>query len=98
MASSGDLSPVARQDSFVSRFLGAHDTESSPSLQAGYIAVAKDNARQIVGNIINNYFGSPEDSKFQREWPSIIEWLVPTQEAVTLQARIHREARDSQAT
>jgi hypothetical protein len=89
---------LERQGSFVSDFLGAGDEEDiSRGSRTGNIAIAKDNARQIIGNIINNYFELPRHAKVNREWLNVVEWLTPSKEAVAAQALIHRDARGSQA-
>ncbi|KAJ3534689.1 hypothetical protein NM208_g7438 [Fusarium decemcellulare] len=84
-----------RRNSFVSDFLGENVT-SAPPAHSGQTAIAKDNARQIVGNIINNYFELPEDREVNRKWLQIIEWLTPSKEVLQTQALVHRDARQSQ--
>ena len=61
----------------------------------GTIAVAKDSARQHVGDVINNYFGTSQRDEFERQWLEVIEWLVPLEAANDLQKIIHKEARNN---
>lgn len=58
----------------------------------GTIAVARDNARQHVGNVIHNYFGSSQQDGLQRTWLKVIEWLVPSKAATDLQTLIYTES------
>lgn len=90
--------------SFLSDFLGSQgDNELVPQPRnSGSIAIARDYARQINGNIITNntYNFEPQDSvKFnqKRLHDKIIEWLTP-HEALQVQASIHRDAKSSRAS
>ncbi|KAF4985672.1 hypothetical protein FDECE_16403 [Fusarium decemcellulare] len=69
---------------------------SASASNNGRVAIAKDNARQIVGNVINNYFEYPGDREVNRKWLNIIEWLTPSKEVLQTQALVHRDARQSQ--
>jgi ankyrin repeat domain-containing protein 50 len=57
------------------------------------IAVARDNARQHVGNVIHNYFGSPQRDEYQRRWLEVIEWLIPLKAVTDFQTLIYTESR-----
>ncbi len=65
-----------------------------PTPIGGTIAVARDNARQHVGNVIQNYFGSSQQDQYQRRWLEVIEWLIPAKAATDLQTLIYTESRD----
>ena len=71
------------------------DNHVRPVPVGGTIAVAKDSARQHVGDVINNYFGIPPQNEFVRQWLEIVEWLVPLEAANDLQKVIHKEARNN---
>ena len=88
-----------QQPSFESEFFEIRDNEPDQPRFAGTgrIAIAKGNARQIVGNIINQYYELPKNTEVQAKWLKVVEWLVPSEEAVNTQALVHRDARDSQA-
>ena len=81
--------------------LTSHDTSEVRDSHAqqtrigGTIAVAKDSARQHVGDVINNYFGISPHGEFERQWLDIIEWLVPPEAANDFQKIMHKDARDS---
>ena len=64
-----------------------------PTPVGGTIAVARDNARQHVGNVIHNYFGSSQRDQYQRRWLEVIEWLIPVKAATDLQTLIYTESR-----
>ena len=65
-----------------------------PTPVGGTIAVARDNARQHVGNVIQNYFGSSQQDQYQRRWLEVIEWLIPAKAATDLQTLIYTESRN----
>ena len=58
------------------------------------IALAKDNARQHVGNVIHNYFGTSQRNEYQRHWLEVIEWIIPLEAATAFQTLIHTESRN----
>lgn len=73
---------------------GIHDSHAQGTRIGGTIAVAKDSARQHVGDVINNYFGISPRGEFERQWLDIIEWLVPLEAANDFQRIMHKEARN----
>lgn len=84
--------------SFVPEFFGHNDLVTQPSNSKGIVAVAKDNSRQIVGNIINNYYSEfPKTTKVNQEWFKIQEWLNPSGQALYTQTLLDRDAREKRA-
>ncbi|KAK1830651.1 heterokaryon incompatibility protein-domain-containing protein [Podospora conica] len=83
---------LQHQAAFAAEFLGGGDSPTlEPSVTVGS-AIAKGNARQIVGNIITNYHDvSPSDRLHKVE-----EWLAPSQDARKLQHDLHAEAHKNQ--
>jgi hypothetical protein len=75
---------------------GAVGDQHEPAQTAsvgGTIVVARDNARQHVGNVIHNYFGGSQRDEYQRHWLEVIEWLIPLKAATDLQTLIYTESR-----
>lgn len=84
--------------SFVSEFLGKTEVDSRPHASGGLVAVAKDNSRQIVGNIINNYYSEfPRTTEVDHEWLKIQDWLIPSAQALFTQTLVDRDARNTRA-
>ena len=75
----------------------ARNGHAPPVPVGGTVAVARDSARQHVGDVINNYFGTSQRDEVERQWLEVIEWLVPREAANDLQKLIHKEARNNHA-
>lgn len=83
---------------FVTDFLGDNNIQMSQQHPVETIAIARENSRQIVGNIINNYYsGLPGHARLDLEWRKVQEWLIPShmQQAPETQAQLHRDSRAS---
>ncbi|KAF4459312.1 ankyrin repeat, partial [Fusarium albosuccineum] len=86
---------LPRNNSFVTEFL---DEDTSPATSAsnnGRVAIATDNARQIVGNIITYYSEPSQSQEMNRKWLKVIEWLSPSKEILQTQKLVHRDAKES---
>lgn len=91
------LARLQHRNSFTTEFFGLEAGQDADRGR-GTVAIAKDNARQIVGNIITqNYFVGRGNTKFTQEWLDVVEWLTPSRQALEDQATIHQNARNSQA-
>ena len=72
--------------------LTSNENSARPIPVGGTIAIARDHARQHVGDVINNYFGTLQQDEFDRQWLEVVEWLAPSEAANDLQKIIHKEA------
>lgn len=80
--------------SFVNDFLGGEGLQHAQQQPAGTIAVATDNSRLIVGNIINNYSSDPPaDTKLKPLALKAQQWLAPSKQALEIQAMVDLDAR-----